>query len=88
MPTLDAEASDPQYHDIWKAAIREYEKTTKVALPANLDSVDDVLYLVEEQQKQFAEFRNKKQLRPMVKDVLSMVESFTEVVGAGVGVVR
>ena len=88
MTTLEtARVAYPQYEDIWKDAIQEYEKNTKVALPANLDSLDDVLRLVEEQQKKFSEFRNKRQLGPIVKDVLRVVESFAEVVGAGVGVV-
>ena len=88
MPTLETvQATDPQYESIWSAAIQEYERNTKVALPANINSLDDVLHLVEEQQNQFAQFRNKRQLRPMVKDVLSVVESFAEVVGAGVSVV-
>ena len=88
MPTPETvQATDPQYEDIWRAAIQEYEKNTNVTLPANLDSINDVLHLVEEQQNQFAQFRNKRQLCPIVKDVLSVVESFADVVGTGVGIV-
>ena len=91
MPTLETlPVADPQHEDIWNDAIKEYEKTTKVALPsktANADSLDDVLRLVEEQQKQFAEFRNKGQVGAVVKVVLSLVESFAGVAGEGVGVV-
>ena len=88
MPTPETvQTIDPQYEDIWRAAIQEYEKNTKVPLPANLDSIDDVLRLVEEQQNQFAQFRSKRQLSPLVKDVLSVVESFADVVGTGVGIV-
>ena len=88
MATLESvQLTDTQYEDIWSATIQEYERNTKVPLPANLNSLDNVLHLVEEQQKQFAQFCNKRQLRPIVKDILSVIESFTDVVGAGVGVV-
>ena len=88
MPTPETvQTIDPRYEDIWRAAIQEYEKNTNVTLPANLDSIDDVLHLVEEQQNQFAQFRSKRQLSPIVKDVLSVVESFADVVGTGVGIV-
>ena len=87
MPTFETvQAVDSQYESIWSAAIQEYEKNTKVTLPANLDSLD-VLRFVEGQQNQFAEFRNKAQLRPIVKDVLGVVESFADIVGTGVGIV-
>ena len=87
MLTLETvQAVDSKYESIWSAAIQEYEKNTKVPLPANLDSLD-VLRFVEGQQNQFAEFRNKAQLRPIVKDVLSVVESFADIVGTGVGIV-
>ena len=88
MPTLETvQATDPQYQDIWRNAIQEYEKNTKVALPANLDSIDDVLDLIKEQENQVSEFRNITQLRPMVNDVLNGVESFADVVGLGVSIV-
>ena len=88
MPTPDTvQATDPQYQDIWLAAIQEYQRNTKVALPANFDSIDDVPHLVEQHQNQFARFRNKTQLGPIVKDVLSVVGSFADVVGTGVGIV-
>ena len=49
MPTPETvQVIDPQYEDIWSAAIQEYEKNTKVALPAKLNSMDDVHHLVEE----------------------------------------
>ena len=57
MATFESvQATDPQYEDVWSAAIQEYERNTKVPLPANLDSLDDVLHLVEEKQKQFLSF--------------------------------
>ena len=88
MPTPETvQVTDPQCEEIWRAAIQEYEKNTKVTLPANLDSIDDVLHLVEAQQNQFAEFRSKRQLSPILKDVLRVVESFADVVGTGVGIV-
>ena len=88
MPTLDTvQATDHQYQGIWRAAIQEYEKNTKVALPPNLDCIDDVLHLVEQRQNQFAGFRNKTQLGPIVKDVLSRVGSFADMVGTGVDIV-
>ena len=35
MPTLKTlQVANPQYKDIWKAAIKEYEKDTKVTLPS------------------------------------------------------
>ena len=88
MPIPDTvQATDPQYQDIWRAAIQEYEQNTKVVLPGNLNSIDDVRPLVEQHQNQFADFRNKMQLGPIVKDVLSGVGSFADVVGTGVGIV-
>ena len=91
MPTLETmQVADPQYEDIWKSAIKEYEKDTKVALPsrtANTNSLDDVLRLMEEQQKQFAEFRKRGQVGVVVKGVLSLVESFAEVAGESVKLV-
>jgi len=68
----------------------EFQKHTKAALPynaANTNSLDDTLHLVEEQERQFSEFRNKGQVRAVVKDVLNLVESFAAVTGEGVGVV-
>ena len=91
MPTLETlPVADPQYEDIWKDAIKEYEKDTKVALPskaAKANSLDDVLHLVEEHQNQFAEFRNKWQVGAVVKVVLNLVELFAEVAGEGVKLV-
>ena len=88
MPTPDVvQGTDPQYQEIWRAAIREYERNTKLALPANLDSIDDVTHLVEQHQNQFARFRNQTQLGPIVKDVLRCVGSFADVVGTGIGIV-
>src|SRR6266481_305631 len=91
MSTLETtQVADPQYKDIWKATIKEYEKDTKVTLPskmANTNSLGDVLCLVEEQQKQFTEFRNKGQVGAMVKVVLSLIELFSKVAGEGVKLV-
>ena len=75
---------------IWNAAIKEYEKVTKVPLPSKTPSAisrDGLLHLVEEEQKKFAEFRSKGQLWPVVKVVLGLVDSLAEVAGAGVSVV-
>src|SRR5882724_13177779 len=85
--------ADPQHElqAMWNAAIKEYEKTTNVPLPSNTAdgfSRDHVLHLIEEGQKKFTEFRSKRQLGPVVKIVLGLVEMFTEVAGAGVSVVR
>ena len=91
MPTLEPlQVADPQYEDIWKDAIKQYEKDIKAALPsktANSNSLDDVVRLVEEQQKQFAKFRKKGQAGVVVKGVLSLVESFSEVAGESVKLV-
>jgi len=92
MPTLETlQVADSQYEDIWKAAIEEYERNTKVTLPstktANPNTLNDVLHLVERQQKQFAEFRQIGQVGPLVKDVVSVLESFAEVAGQGVSAV-
>jgi len=85
--------ADPQHElqAMWNAAIKEYEKTTKVPLPSNTAdgfSRDHVLHLIEEEQKKFTEFRSKRQMGPVVKNVLGLVESFAEVAGAGISVVR
>ena len=92
MPTLETlQVPDSQYQDIWKAALVEYERHTKVALPsiqiANPNTLSDVLHMVEGQQKQFSEFRHKGQVGALVKDVVSVIESFAEVSGEGVSVV-
>ena len=91
MPTLETLlVADPQYEDIWKDAIKQYEKDIKAALPsktANANSLDDVARLVEEQQKQFAKFRKKGQVAAVVKVVLTLVESFSEVAGESVKLV-
>jgi len=44
MPTLETlQVADSQYEDIWKAALEEYERHTKIALPstktANLNTL-------------------------------------------------
>ena len=85
--------ADPQYEleAMWYAAVKEYEKTTKVPLPSNTAegiSRDDVLLLIEGEQQRFTEFRSQWRMGPVVKIVLGLVESFAEVAGAGVSVVR
>ena len=60
-------------------------------MPSNIAdgfSRDHVLHLIEEGQKEFAEFRSKRQMGPVVKIVLGLVEMFAEVAGAGVSVVH
>ena len=50
MPTLETvQVADPQSKDVWSAAIQEYQGNTRVPLPADLDSFDDVLRLIKEQ---------------------------------------
>lgn len=78
---------DPPFEDIWRTAIREYEKNANVALPANLNSVDDALCLVDEKLEEFSEFSNQRRLRPNVTDVLRVVDLFSGAVEARVGVV-
>ena len=91
MPTLKTfQVADSHYEDIWRDAIDKYRKDTRVALPSkttSANSLDDVVGLIEEQQDQFAEFRNKGQVGAMVKVVLGLVESFAEVAGEGVKLV-
>ena len=82
--------ADPQYVDIWHAAIKEYEKATQVPLPSNTAhaiSRKDALQLIEDEQKQFAEFRSKGHVGPVVDTIFGMVESLAQAAGEGISVV-
>ena len=84
--------ADPQYElgKMWNVTIKEYEKATKVPLPSNAHdaiSRDDVLHVVEEEQKQFTQFCIKGQVGRMVNTVLGLVESLARMAGEGLSMV-
>lgn len=79
---------DFQCNEIWKAALIRYEQDTKVAIQCEISESDTPNGLLEEVQRDFAQFREKgKRLRDKIAPVLRLVGLLTETMGESINTV-
>jgi hypothetical protein len=81
--------ADPQYTEIWNAAVERYKKDAETAFNlTQVDSREAVLKLIQDQQSEFTEFRKRSEaIGTVVKPVLELVEQFADAPGEGAVVV-
>jgi fungal STAND N-terminal Goodbye domain len=79
---------------IWKAAIEQYEKITKVKIEflARANNVDEILAEIHKREKNFKDYRHdgskSDKIRSFARKSLGSIEKLSNIVGPAVSTVR